>query len=191
VTRQSLRGIGYCARMTAAGDWAFEYALELAVSHGVRLNIFSFPSPPCQPHVTRGRRGERAQLSPEKLLAMERETRLYYDRLLGGYVNVGFRLCEGDEEPELKRCLIMNRDYDVLVLAYEGYLCQFGGRTIEEFAEAMPCPTVLVGPERTDQFFVNSAGELYLEELNLASREWRRLKGMVITLAEAGSASTV
>jgi hypothetical protein len=32
---------------------------------------------------------------------------------------------------------------------------------------------------------------LYLEELNLASREWRRLKGMVITLAEAGSASTV
>lgn len=134
-------------------------------------------------------KGERAQLSPEKLMAVEREIRLYYDQLLGGYVNVGFRLCEGDEEPELRRCLIMKRDYDIFVLAYEGYRCQFGGRTIEEFAEAMPCPTVLVGPERSDQFFLNSACELYLEELGLSSRPWHRLIGVVVMPGEAGSTS--
>jgi hypothetical protein len=189
MTRQALRGIGYCARMTAAGDRAFTYALELALSHDVRLNIFSFPSPPCQPHVSRGRRGERAPLSRETKTNLERETRLYYDQLLGGYVNVGFRLCEGDEEPELRRCLVMKRDYDILVLAYEGYRCQFGGRAIEEFAEAMPCPTVLAGPERPDQFFINSACEPYLEELGLSSREWHHLNELLFMPAEAGSTS--
>ncbi|MCG6963677.1 MAG: universal stress protein [Acidobacteria bacterium] len=180
MTRQSIRGIGYCARMTPAGDWAFDFALDLALLHDVRLNIFFFPSPPCQPHLSRGRRGERAELSSEKMVALERETRLYYDQLLGDYVNVGFRLCEGDEEPELRRCLIVKRDYDVLVLAYEGYRCQFGSKTIEELAEGMPCPTILVGPERPDQLFLNSAAELWVEELALDQRPWRPVNGTVV-----------
>lgn len=186
MTRQSMRGIGYCARMTPAGDWAFVYALDLAVSHNVRLNIFYFPSPPCRPHVARGRRGERARPSAAETIAVERETRLYYDRLLGDYIDAGFRLCEGDEEPELRRCLIMERDYDVLVLAYEGYRCQFGSKAIEEFAEAMPCPTVLVGPERPDQLFLNSAAELWVEDLGLSTREWHRVSDVVVGPARVG-----
>lgn len=180
MTRQSIRGIGYCARMTRAGDWAFEFAFHLARSRGVRLNIFFFPSPPCQAHAPRGRRGERAGLSGDTMIALERETRLYYDERLGDFVDVGFRLCEGDEDPELRRCLIVKRDYDVLVLPYEGYRCRFGERTIEAFAEAMPCPAVLVGPERPDQIFLNQAAALWVEDLGLSSRPWRLVGGMVV-----------
>jgi hypothetical protein len=188
MTRQSMRGVGYCARMTPAGDWAFEYAFDLAVAHGVRLNIFFFPSSPFRPHHPRGRRGEHARLSVEQMIALEREARFYYDPLLADYVDVGFRLCEGDEDPELRRCLIMERDFDILVLAYEGHRCRFGGRTVEEFAEAMPCPAVLVGPERSGQVFLNSAAELWIDELGLTSRRWYPLSGVVVNATPAEQA---
>lgn len=175
MTVQGIRGVGYCARMTRAGDWAFDYALDLAVHHDVRLDVFFFPSPPCQPHEARGRRGELAELPEATRIQMEKNVRLYYDQLLGEFVNVGFRLCEGDEEPELKRCLLVRREYDVLVLPYEGYRCQFGSKSIEEFAESMPCPTVLVGPERAEQFFVNTAAGHWIDRLDLGRRDWHHL----------------
>lgn len=180
MTVQAIRGVGYCARMTKAGDWAFDYALDLAVHHDVRLNIFFFPSPPYRPHARRGRRGELAELPEERKTAMEKDVRLYYDQLLGEFVNVGFRLCEGDEEPELRRCLLVRKEYDVLVLPYEGYRCRFGSKTIEEFAESMACATVLVGPERSDQFFINTAAQPWLDRLNLQGRDWHHLADVEI-----------
>ncbi len=172
MTMQTIQGVGYCARMTEAGDWAFNFALDLAVRHDVRLDIFFFPVPPSQPHVPRGRRGELAPLSEARQIALERDVRLYYDQLLGDFVNVGFRLCEGDEEPELRRCLLVRREYDVLVLPYEGYRCRFGSRRIEEFAESLSCPVVLVGPERADQLYLNTPGALHTEALGLGPGEW-------------------
>lgn len=161
--------------MTRAGDWAFDYALSVAARHRVRLNIFFFPTPPCRPHLPRGRRGQLASPEPEKMVELERDTRLYYDRLLGDFEDVGFRLCEGDEDPELRHCLLIKRDYDVLVLAYEGYRCKFGSKSIEAFAESMACPTVLVGPEHHGQFYVNSSAELWLDTLGLRGRDWGRV----------------
>lgn len=173
MTLQSIRGVGYCARMTQAGDWAFDFALDLAVRHDVRLDIFFFPEPADQPHPSRGRRGEQAELTEEQKIAIEREVRLYYDQVLGDFVNVGFRLCEGDEEPELRRCLLLRREYDVLVLGYEAYHARFGTRTVEEFARSMPCPTVLVGPERPDQYFLNDPARAWVDRLGLAGASWK------------------
>jgi hypothetical protein len=166
--------------MTRSGDWAFDYALDLAVRHDVRLDIFFFPTLPCRAHASRGRRGELADLSEERKIQMEKDVRLYYDEMLGDVVNVGFRLCEGDEDPELRRCLLIRKEYDVLVLAYEGYHCKFGVRSIEEFAESMPCPTVLVGPERPDQFFVNTTAGPSIERLGLAAADWHDLESVVV-----------
>ena len=101
--------------------------------------------------------------------------RLYYDERLGDFLNVGFRLCEGDEEPELLRCLLIHKDYDVLVLAYEYSGCPFGERPIEEFAERMACPTVLVGPRRNDQFYLNTPAKLWTDALDLDDGEWLSL----------------
>lgn len=180
MTRQTIRGVGYCARMTRAGDWAFDYAFELASRHGVRLNIFFFPTPPCKPHFSRGRSGREGGLTAEKAVEIERDTRLYYDPLLGDYLDVGFRLCEGDEDPELRHCLVIKKDYDILVLAYEGYRCQFGDRSIETFAESMACPTVLVGPEDREQFFLNTTAEVWLEELGLEERPWEPVRDVSV-----------
>jgi hypothetical protein len=158
--------------MTRSGDWAFNYALDLAVEHDVRLDIFFFPTPTSSPHASRGRRGELAELSEERKVQVEKDVRLYYDRILGDFVNVGFRLCEGDEDPELRRCLLVRKEYDVLVLAYEGYRCMFGTRTIEEFAESLPCPTVLVGPDKPDRFAVNTPARMWIDRLGLAGSDW-------------------
>jgi hypothetical protein len=175
MTKAAIHGIGYCARMTLTGDWAFNYALDLTLHHDVRLNIFFFPTPPSQPHAPRGRRGERIVLPEERRNQIERDVRLYYDQMLGEYVNVGFRLCDGDEDPELRRCLLIKREYDLLILPYEGYRCRFGERSIEEFAESMPCPTVLVGPEQPTQLFVNSPAGIVEDYLLLEGKQVRRL----------------
>ena len=175
MTVQAIRGVGYCARMNAAGDWAFNFALDLAVRHNVRLDVFFFPVPPSEPHAPRGRKGETAGLSDSQRIALERDVRLYYDQLLGDFVNVGFRLCEGDEEPELQRCLLLRREYDVLVLGYEGVRSPFGSRTIEEFAARMPCPAVLVGPDRPDQLFLNTPATLHTVALGLGPGDWKPL----------------
>jgi hypothetical protein len=173
--------------MTRSGDWAFDYSLDLAARHDVRLDIFFFPTPPSRPHAPRGRHGELAELSDEQKIQMEKDVRFYYDEMLGDFVNVGFRLCEGDEDPELRHCLLIRKEYDVLVLAYEGYHCKFGTRSIEEFAESMPCPTVLVGPESAGQFFVNSAAGIWIDRLGLEHEDWHHVKDVVVRFPSAGA----
>ena len=172
MTVRRLSGVGYCACLSQVGDWAFEFAFGLARSHDIRLNIFLFPDPPCKEHATRGRRGEGLLMGEREEIELERRARVYYDVMLGDFVNVGFRLCEGDEDPELRRCLLIRKDYDVLVLAYEHRGCTFGERLIEEFAEHMPCPIVLVGPMRSDEVYLNTPARLWAEALGLNEGEW-------------------
>jgi hypothetical protein len=172
MTVRRLSGVGYCASFSQVGDWAFEFAFGLARRHDIRLNIFYFPDPPYKKHATRGRRGERQPIAEKEEIVLERRVRLYYDNLLGDFVNVGFRLCEGDEDPELRRCLLIRKDYDVLVLAYEHRGCLFGERPIEEFVDHMPCPIVLVGPGQRDEVYLNTPAKLWAEALGLNEGEW-------------------
>jgi hypothetical protein len=176
MTVKRLSGVGYCACLSPVGDWAFGYALRLAQRQDVRLNIFFFPNPQCTTHGARGRHGEWLHMGEEEEIELERWVRLYYDDRLGDFVNVGFRLCEGDEEPELLRCLLIRKDYDVLVLAYEHPGCPFGRRPIEEFAQRMACPIVLVGPERSDQYYLNRPAQLWTDMLALGEGEWLALE---------------
>jgi hypothetical protein len=172
MTVKRLTGVGYCARLSRVGDWAFEFAFALARRHDIRLNIFFFPDPLCRMHASRGRHGERLLMGEKEKIDLERRVRLYYDDRLGDFVNVGFRLCEGDEDPELRRCLLIRKDYDVLVLAYERRGCTFGERPIEEFAERMACPTVLVGPGQSDESYLNTPARLWTDVLGFDDREW-------------------
>jgi len=175
VTVQNLKGVGYCARLDTVGDWAFNVALSLARRHNIVLDVFFFPEPCGEAHPPHGRRGELLRLSDEAKIELEKGVRLYYDDRLGDFVEVGFRLCEGDEEPELRRCLIMRRDYDVLVLPYPAHAHRFGGRPIEEFAQAMPCPTILVGPDRENRLFVNSPARILMDRLGLQDADWQEI----------------
>jgi len=170
-----LSGVGYCARLDEVGDWAFELALTLARRHNVVLDVFFFPDPCGDQHPSRGRTGEMSRMSNAAEIELEKRVRLYYDERLGDFTNVGFRLCEGDEEPELRRCLIMRREYDVLVLPYRSYGHRFGGRSIEEFAQSMPCPTILVGPDRENRLFVNATAHIWMDRLGLQEADWEEL----------------
>ena len=75
-----------------------------------------------------------------------------FDPRLGDYVDVGFRLCEGNDEVELRKCF-KKGDYEVLVIGYNEKGAAFGGTTtIEAFAEKFHGPVVLVGPDSADSF---------------------------------------
>ena len=167
MTVTDLTGIGVCARLDEVGDWAFDLALDIARRHRVVLDVFFFPGSFGDPHARRGRRGEQQRLTRQQAIDLEREVRMYYDARAGDYAEVGFRLCEGDEEPELRRCLVTRREFDVLVLPCPSEACRLGDRSMEQFAETMPCPTILVGPDRRDQRRANSAFRLWQERLGV------------------------
>jgi hypothetical protein len=166
MTVKRMTGVG-CARLTQVGDWAFAFALGLAKRYGVRLNIFFFPGVPCQTKSG----GERPRMTEAEKTELERSVRLHYERRLGDFMNVGFRGCEGEEEPELLRCLLVRKDYDVLVLPYEDPAGHFRTRPIEDFAARMPCPTVLVGPNRSDQLHLNTPAMLWMRTMGLSEEE--------------------
>ena len=171
---QTLNAIGFCAHYSNQGDWAFNYALRLSKMHDIPLNVFHFLEDPydslnsVSPTLTKK---ERTQLAIER----ERELRIYYDRLAGDYLEVGFRLCEDNEWTELHRCLII-REFQILVLGNTSRDAHFAGIPIEDFANNFICPVVLVGPDNPDQFRLNSSAALIVDKLGLPSECWSKIE---------------
>jgi hypothetical protein len=134
-----MKGIGLCAVFSRQGDWAFDYALTLARHHKTKLNVFHFLE---SPYTLRRdvvfvdeEKKETARVTPELISKKDKEFREKYDERLGDFVEVGFRLCEGNDEFELRRCF-RKGDYEVLVIGYNGRGAHFGGTTtIETFAD--------------------------------------------------------
>ena len=169
----TLNAVGFCAHYSDQGDWAFDYALRLSQLHQIQLNVFHFLSDPYDPNDTLAELlsdADRAKLAIER----EKELRLYYDKRAGDYVDVGFRLCEDAEWTELHRCLVV-REFQVLVLGYTHLDVTFGRRPIEEFSDAFICPVVLVGPDRPNQFHLNSRAQLIVDKLKLETETWSPL----------------
>ena len=182
MTRARLKAVGFSAWMNETGDWAFRFALDLARRHHAQFDIFIFPCFPCLPHAPRGRRGELFTISDAEAVEAEKQVRFYYDDMFGDYLDAGYRMCLGDEAPELRRCLF-DRQYDVLVLPYEEKGGRFGERTIEEFAQRMQCPVVLVGPGDESEIHINQPARLWLTELGLEDREWSPIPSDTLTPA--------
>ena len=169
----TLNAVGFCAHYSEAGDWAFDYALRLSRLHQIRLNVFHFLNDPYGSlnNLAESLSGtERAKLAIER----EKELRLYYDQRAGDYLEVGFRLCERTEWVELHRCLLV-REFQVLVLGHIHRGATFGRRPIEDFAESFICPVILVGPERPDQFRLNSPAQVIIDKLGLEGEPWSLL----------------
>ncbi len=170
----TLNAVGFCAHYSDPGDWAFDYALRLSREHSLQLNVFHFLSDPYGVDLDEGQylsRQERAQRAVE----LEKELRLYYDRRAGDYLEVGFRLCEDAEWTELHRCLVV-REFQILILGCPRPMATFGGRPIEEFAEAFISPVVLVGPQHPRQYRLNSRAVLIIDKLGLDEGEWTQIK---------------
>ena len=164
-----MNGIGLCAIFSRQGDWAFDYALKLARHHKTRLNIFHFLE---SPYMLRrdvvfvdAEKKETAPVTPEFIQKKDREMREMFDPKLGDYVDVGFRLCEGSDEIELRKCF-RKGEYEILVIAYNGKNSDFGGTTtIEKFASKFHGPVVLVGPDSPDTYYLNAPAEAIIDQL--------------------------
>ncbi len=174
-----MNGIGLCALFSRQGDWAFDYALGLARNHKTRLNIFHFLE---SPYMLRrdvvfvdADKKETVKVTPDLINKKDREMREMFDPRLGDYVDVGFRLCEGNDEVELRKCF-KKGDYEVLVIGYNEKGAAFGGSTtIEAFAEKFHGPVVLVGPDAADSFYINQPAEQRIQDLLIPDGKWKRI----------------
>jgi hypothetical protein len=174
-----MKGVGLCAFFSQQGDWAFDYALTLARHHQTRLNIFHFLE---SPYMLRrdvvfvdAEKTETAQVTPELINQKDRQMRETLDPRLGDYTDVGFRLCEGNDEIELRKCF-KKGEYEVLVIGYKEKGAPFGGTTtIEAFAGKFHGPVVLVGPSSPDQYAINEPAQKRLSELLIPDGKWTKL----------------
>ena len=174
-----MNGVGLCAFFSRQGDWAFDYALSLARRHKTKLNVFQFLQ---SPYALRrdvvfvdADKTKTATVTPDLIAEKDKELRMNYDDRLGDYVEVGFRLCEGSDEWELKKCF-RRGDYEVLVIGYQAKGADFGGTTtIEEFASRFHAPLVLVGPDAPDHFYVNKKAADMADQLDLPEGKWELL----------------
>lgn len=175
-----MKGIGLCAIFSQQGDWAFDYALNLARHHRTQLNVFHFLE---SPYILRrdvvfvdADKKETTKVTPDFIAKKDKEMREFYDPRLGDYVEVGFRLCEGNDEFELRKCF-KRGEYEVLVIGYNGKRAAFGGTTtIEEFSAKFKGPVVLVGPDASDSFFINKPAENLLGELLIPAEKWKPIE---------------
>lgn len=171
MTTLSIDSVGLCAHFSPQGNWAFEFALNLARRRHVRLNIFHFLTDPFDPNDHTGEGltpDERAQLIVER----ERELRFVYEDALGEYLDAGFRLCEESEWTELHRCLT-RREFQVLVLPRPHRNCMFGRKPLDVFATSFVCPLAMLGPDSPDQLVLNDPAIHIIDQLALGpNREW-------------------
>jgi hypothetical protein len=175
-----MNGVGLCAVFSRQGDWAFDYALSLARHYKTKLNIFHFLE---SPYMLRrdvvfvdAEKTKTAQVSPELITQKDREMREMFDPRLGDYVDVGFRLCEGNDEFELRKCF-RKGEYEVLVIGYNAKRADFGGTTkIEDFAVKFKGPVVLVGPDAPDSFYLNQHASDRFNDLLIPAGKWTRVE---------------
>jgi hypothetical protein len=176
----AMKGIGLCAIFSQQGDWAFDYALALARHHKTRLNVFHFLE---SPYTLRRdvvfvdeKKQETVKVTPELIAMKDKELRQTFDERLGDYVDVGFRLCEGNDEWELRKCF-RKGEYDILVIGYNGKGASFGGTTtIEAFASEFKAPVVLIGPDSPDSAYLNKAAAELIGSLLLDNKTWQLLE---------------
>jgi hypothetical protein len=172
-----MQGVGLCATFSRQGDWAFDYALDLARRNNTKLNIFQFLE---SPYTMRrdvvfvdAEKTKTEVVSDDLVAKKDKELRMQYDDKLGEFSDVGFRLCEGASEVELKKCF-RRGDYEVLVIGYQERNADFGGTTtIEKFADKFNGPVVLIGPDDPNSFYINDKAKEMVDELNIPSGKWQ------------------
>ena len=178
MTTMSLTAVGLYAQYTQHGDWAFDFAFDLAKKHDVRLNIYRFPEQPSGEvqgaHRDGAERGARRDAWDDEWVAMDRELREHYDERLGDYVEVGFRVCRGSESIELRRCL-MHHEYSVLVVGYPSGDASAATLDMVTFAGRLCAPVVLVGPDRPDQYQLNTPAVVIGGQLDLAPGSYKTI----------------
>jgi len=174
VTIVPINSIGLCAHFSKKGDWAFDFAFALTRRRKCQLNIFYFLRSPYEKYTEPP--GEGRKIGDQVMVATDRKLREYYDKCLGEYVDVGFKVCEETRHAKELRLCLMQREYEVLVIPYLEREITFGNIPIEEFAYRFTSPVVLVGPDDANQYFVNPQAALIADKLALPPQSWEEIR---------------
>ena len=171
-----MQTVGFCTHFTETCEQAFDYALSLCQDKGRTLSICHWLESPYMMRRDEIYAGpdkkETVPVTEELLVAREHELREHYDHKLGDLLDVKFRLCEGDHQVELVRCL-RRHDIDMVVMGYQSR--HTGGRTQEEFARRLNYPMVIVGHEGEQSYLINQQAVAIVDELDLPNGQWRAI----------------
>lgn len=174
-----MKSIGLCSHYSRQGDWAFHYAFRVAREHNIRLNIFHWLESPFRFRreivYANDTKTATVRVTDDLKVKKELELREYYENWLGDYVNVGFKLCEGNEGAELSRCL-HKREYDLLIMGYLERGTDFGGQPVEKFAAKFRVPVVMVGPDKPNSFYLNSRAIEIVDQLGIDEGYWHPIE---------------
>ncbi len=173
MTTIGLDSIGLCAHFSEKGDWAFDFAFSLAQKNKCQLNIFYFLRSPYEKYSDPP--GQGRKMDDKILIATDRKLREYYDKCLGEYVDVGFKVCEESRHAKELRTCLMNREYQLLVIPHLERGITFGNIPIEEFAYRFNAPVVLVGPDRPNQFHLNPSASMLIDKLGIPDGSWEEI----------------
>ncbi|GAB4529629.1 MAG: hypothetical protein Kow0063_06850 [Anaerolineae bacterium] len=177
-----MKSIGLCTHFTQTDEWAFDYALKLAQTHGARLNICHWLE---SPYTIRRdivyndlfKPTRTVNVTPELLTRLELQLREYYEPRLGDFTEVAFKLCEGAYQVELVRCFRQHL-LDLVVMGHQPASEQTPGegRPLEEFAAGIRYPIVVVGLDGPGSFLLNQKAFDMLDQLALKEGSWKLIQ---------------
>ncbi len=182
-----MKTIGFCTHFTQTDEWAFDYALSLARARNWKLTICHWLHSPYSlrrdmVYTDLKRTSQVQPVTPALLTTLELELRECYESQLGDFTNVAFKLCEGHYQVELTRCLRQNL-LDLVVMGYQ-QTPVLEDVSVEQplttFAQHLPYPMLLVGPQRPDQFWLNALAQNLLSDLNLPEGSWQILDSAAV-----------
>lgn len=172
--------LGLCTHFSETDEWAFDYAIRLVQKHAWQLNICHWLHSPFLLrrdvvdddlfHPT-----QTQVITPDLLTKLEYQLRSYYDAKLGDYTQVAFKLCEGQYQVELARCLHKHQ-LDLVVMGYQLDDDETGTQPLEEFASKLPYPLILIGKDGPDSFLLNQKAVEWIDQLDLAGQRWMVLE---------------
>lgn len=157
MTTPRISRLGLVHDFSVQGGWALSVALGLARARRSALNVYYFLESPFEvPRDVAPSDLPVSRYASETLVQKERELREHFENQLGDFEEVRFRVCEtGRHNKELRRCLL-HHEYQLLIIPYLRDGVGFGNMPIEEFAFRFAAPVLLVGPDRENQFRLNS-----------------------------------
>ncbi len=176
--------LGLCTNFTQTDEWAFEYALRLVRKHGWQLNICHWLNSPytLRRDVVPDDLFDSTRLqivTPALLARLELQLREYYEPKLEDFTDVAFKLCEGQYQVELIRCM-RNHLLDLVVMGYNPNVDRAfeSGQPQEIFAASIPYPIVLVGKSGPQSYLLNPHAQEWLDQLELPEGSWMLLEAI-------------
>lgn len=184
-----MTNLGLCTHFTQTDEWAFNYAFRLSRVRGWQMIICHWLRSPymLRRDLVQGdlfQNGEPLPVTQRLLNKLELQLREYYDPKLGDFTNVAFKLCEGQYQIELVRCFRKNL-LDVVVMGYQppGEMYESGTQPLEEFAQRLAHPLIIVGRDGSESFLLNPKAVKWLDQLDLEGVSWEMLHPQDATIS--------